>query len=64
MLRAYTMPPKADHVKMPGALVKLNPSHAPVDPMADDIAAACDTLARQGGALEPDRPSVKPTVGS
>ena len=31
MLPAYTMPPKADHVKMLRALVKLNLSHALVE---------------------------------
>ncbi len=50
MLPAYTMPPNADHVKMLRALVKLNLSHALVHTLADDIAAACETLEKKGGA--------------
>ena len=63
MLPAYTMPPKADHVKMLRALVKLNLSHSLVDTLADDIAAACETLERKGGAHESERAKVKTNVG-
>jgi glutamate decarboxylase len=63
MLPAYTMPPKADHVKMLRALVKLNLSHALVATLADDIAAACDTLEKKGGASAEERQRVKTGVG-
>jgi glutamate decarboxylase len=63
MLPAYTMPPKADHVNMLRALVKLNLSHALVHTLADDIAAACETLEKKGGASERERQQVKTGVG-
>jgi glutamate decarboxylase len=64
MLPAYTMPPNADHVKMLRALVKLNLSHALVSTLADDIAAACETLDRKGGGVhESERAQVKTNVG-
>jgi len=63
MLPAYTMPPKADHVKMLRALVKLNLSHALVHTLADDIAAACETLEKKGGASESERQRIKTGVG-
>jgi glutamate decarboxylase len=63
MLPAYTMPPKAEHVKMLRALVKLNLSHALVHTLADDIAAACETLEKKGGASEKERQQVKTGVG-
>jgi glutamate decarboxylase len=63
MLPAYTMPPKADHVNMLRALVKLNLSHALVHTLADDIAAACETLEKKGGASERERRQVKTGVG-
>ncbi len=63
MLPAYTMPPKADHVKMMRALVKLNFSHTLVSTLADDIAAACETLDKKGGANEAERQKVKTATG-
>jgi glutamate decarboxylase len=63
MLPAYTMPPKADHVTMLRALVKLNLSHALVHTLADDIAEACETLEKKGGASEKERAQVKTGVG-
>jgi glutamate decarboxylase len=63
MLPAYTMPPNADHVKMLRALVKLNLSHALVATLADDIAAACETLEKKGGASTEERQKVKTGVG-
>ena len=63
MLPAYTMPPNADHVKMLRALVKLNLSHALVSTLADDIAAACETLEKKGGATESERARVKSNTG-
>ena len=63
MLPAYTMPPNAERVKMLRALVKLNLSHALVATLADDIAAACDTLEKKGGASAEERQRVKTGVG-
>jgi glutamate decarboxylase len=63
MLPAYTMPPKAESVKMLRALVKLNLSRPLVDALADDIAQACETLQRKGGASESERKQVKTGVG-
>ena len=63
MLPAYTMPPNADHVKMLRALVKLNLSHALVSTLADDIAEACETLEKKGGATESERARVKANTG-
>jgi glutamate decarboxylase len=62
MLPAYTMPPNADHVKMLRALVKLNLSHAMVQTLADDIAAAIETLEKKGGASAEERALVKTNV--
>jgi glutamate decarboxylase len=63
MLPAYTMPPKADQVKMLRALVKLNLTHALVDTLADDIHAACETLAKKGGLSKHERKRVKTGIG-
>src|SRR3954469_18258081 len=59
MLPAYTMPPNAQEVKMLRALVKINLSHALVTTLADDIAAACQTLEKKGGAHASERAQVK-----
>jgi glutamate decarboxylase len=64
MLPAYTMPPNAEHVTMLRALVKLNLGHSLVSTLADDIAAACQTLERKGrGVHEAERAQVKTNVG-
>jgi glutamate decarboxylase len=63
MLPAYTMPPNADHVKMLRALVKLNLTHSLVETLAEDIAAAVETLEKKGGAHEAERAQVKTNVG-
>ena len=63
MLPAYTMPPNAEHVKMLRALVKLNLTRPLVTTLADDIAAACETLAKKGGASKAERQQVKTGVG-
>ncbi|MFN8112213.1 MAG: glutamate decarboxylase [Solirubrobacterales bacterium] len=63
MLPAYTMPPKAEAVKMLRALVKLNLSRELVATLADDIAQACDTLEKKGGASKHERKQVKTGVG-
>ena len=63
MLPAYSMPPKADHVKMLRALVKLNLGHALVHTLAGDIADACETLLKKGGVSENERARIKTGVG-
>jgi glutamate decarboxylase len=63
MLPAYTMPPNAEDVNMLRALVKLNLTRALVDTLADDIATACETLAKKGGASKHEREHVKTGVG-
>ena len=63
MLPAYTMPPNAEHVKMMRALVKINLTHALVSTLADDIAAACETLEKKGGVSETERKRVKSNIG-
>jgi glutamate decarboxylase len=63
MLPAYTMPPNAEHVKMLRALVKLNLTRPLVTTLADDIAAACETLAKKGGTSKAERQQVKTGVG-
>ena len=63
MLPAYSMPPNAESVNMLRALVKLNLSHELVHVLADDIAQACETLEKTGGASERERALVKSGVG-
>jgi glutamate decarboxylase len=63
MLPAYTMPPNAQHVNMLRALVKLNLTQPLVETLADDIAAAIETLEKKGGAHEAERAQVKTNVG-
>ncbi len=63
MLPAYTMPPKAESVKMLRALVKINLNRALVGTLADDIAQACETLEKKGGASKHERQRVKTGVG-
>jgi glutamate decarboxylase len=55
MVPAYTLPPKADHVKIMRALVKLTLSHTLATTLADDIAEACKVLAEKGGLHPHDR---------
>ena len=63
MVPAYTLPPKADHVTIMRALVKLTLSHALANTLADDIAEACETLEAKGGLHERDRRRVKTGTG-
>jgi glutamate decarboxylase len=63
MVPAYTLPPDADHVKIMRALVKLTLGHSLVTTLADDIAAACDTLEKKGSLHPIDRQRVKTGVG-
>ena len=55
MLPAYTMPPDAQEVKIMRALVKETLGRAQVDRLADDIAEACETLEKKGGAHPHER---------
>jgi glutamate decarboxylase len=63
MVPAYTLPPDAEHVTIMRALVKQTLGHALVSTLAEDIAAACDTLSAKGGLHELDRQRVKTGVG-
>jgi glutamate decarboxylase len=63
MLPAYTMPPQAESVKMLRALVKLNLNRSLVSALADDIAEACETLEKKGGASKTERKKIKTGVG-
>jgi glutamate decarboxylase len=63
MVPAYTLPPKADHVTIMRALVKLTLSHTLADALADDIAQACEVLSEKGGLHPHDRKRAKTGVG-
>jgi glutamate decarboxylase len=63
MLPAYTMPPNAEEVKVLRALVKQTLSREQVDRLADDIALACATLEKKGGAHPSERKRVKTGTG-
>ncbi len=63
MLPAYTMPPNAEDVKVLRALVKQTLSREQVDRLADDIALACTTLEKKGGAHPSERKRVKTGTG-
>jgi glutamate decarboxylase len=63
MVPAYTLPPKADHIKIMRALVKLTLGYTLVETLADDIAVACNVLAEKGGLHPHDRKRVKTGTG-
>ena len=63
MVPAYTLPPNAQHVTIMRALVKLTLSHTLASTLADDIAQACETLAKKGGLHPIDRKRVKTGTG-
>jgi glutamate decarboxylase len=63
MVPAYTLPPRADHIKIMRALVKLTLSHTLAATLADDIAMACGVLAEKGGLHEHDRKRAKTGTG-
>ncbi|MSO40389.1 MAG: glutamate decarboxylase [Solirubrobacterales bacterium] len=63
MVPAYTMPPNAEKVKLMRALVKETLSREMVDSLAADIATACETLKKKGGAVETERRRVKTGTG-
>jgi glutamate decarboxylase len=63
MVPAYTLPPKADHIKIMRALVKLTLGHSLVDALADDLGTACTVLAEKGGLHPHDRKRVNTGTG-
>jgi len=63
MLPAYTMPPYAQEVKVMRALVKETLGRAQVDRLASDIAEACETLEKKGGAHASERHKMKRSPG-
>ena len=63
MVPAYTLPPNAEHVTIMRALVKLTLGQSLASTLADDIAAACETLSVKGGLHERDRQRVKTNTG-
>jgi glutamate decarboxylase len=62
MVPAYTMPPKADDVKMMRALVKVNLSRSLVDRLVEDIGDAIKTLEAKGPVTPDERARVKTSV--
>ncbi len=63
MLPAYTLPPDAEDVKILRALVKQTLSREQVDRLADDLAQACATLEKKGGAHPSERKQIKTGTG-
>jgi glutamate decarboxylase len=63
MLPAYTMPPKAEDVKIMRALVKETLGRQQIDRLADDIEQACATLEKKGGAHPSERQQMKRSPG-
>ncbi|HWW66387.1 MAG TPA: glutamate decarboxylase [Solirubrobacterales bacterium] len=63
MVPAYTMPPNAQEVKIMRALAKETLSREQVDRLSDDIAQACSTLEKKGGAHPAERKQIKTGTG-
>ena len=63
MVPAYTLPPDAQHVTLMRALVKETLSREMVSALAGDIADACSTLEKKGGAHASERKQVKTATG-
>jgi glutamate decarboxylase len=63
MVPAYTLPPDAQHVSVMRALDKETVSRQMVDTLAADLAQACETLAKKGGAHHSERRRVKTGTG-
>ena len=63
MVPAYSLPPDATDVTIMRALVKQTMSREHVDTLARDIAEACETLARKGGAHESERRQMRTGPG-
>src|SRR6478735_6641915 len=59
MVPAYTLPPKAEKVKILRALVKETMSREQVDQLTRDIEAACTTLDEKGRTTTAEREQVK-----
>ncbi len=63
MVPAYTLPPKAEKVKILRALVKETLSREQVDRLTQDILDACSTLDQKGGTAPVERDQVKRGTG-
>ncbi len=63
MLPAYTLPPNAEDVSVLRALVKQTLSREQIDRLATDIAEACATLEKKGGAHASERKKIKRSPG-
>ncbi len=63
MVPAYTLPPNAQDVKIMRALVKQTLSRGQIDRLSTDIAQACATLEKKGGAHHSERKRVKTGTG-
>jgi glutamate decarboxylase len=57
------MPPNAEDVRVLRALVKQTLSREQIDRLADDIAEACATLEKKGGAHASERKKMKVSPG-
>ncbi len=58
MVPAYHLPPNADKVKLMRALVKLTLPYSLVEKLGDDLAEACEILAKKGGVHPSERKKV------
>ncbi len=63
MVPAYTLPPNAEKVKIMRALVKETMSREQVERLTRDIADACATLDKKGGARQVEREQTKIGTG-
>jgi glutamate decarboxylase len=63
MVPAYTLPPKADNVKIMRALVKETMSREQVERLTRDIADACATLDHKGSVAQVEREQTKIGTG-
>ena len=58
MVPAYHLPPNAEKVKLMRALVKLTLPYSLVEKLGDDLAEACEILAKKGGVHPSERKKV------
>jgi glutamate decarboxylase len=58
MVPAYHLPPNADKVKLMRALVKLTLPYSLAEKLGDDLAEACEILAKKGAAHPAERAKV------
>ena len=63
LVPAYTLPPNADHVKIMRALVKETLGRSLTTALAEDIAAACETLKQKGRVHHTERARVHTSTG-